>query len=131
MPLLDLTDNARSGLVFNNGAMWCKMVYNIPMATITEKTVRKSVTLPPPVAKRVTAMAKSQKVSSNRILVELVETGLRSKDEEKRRFMELAERLSTSKDPQRTATIERRACTDDLRRISAKDPVVQASSCSA
>jgi hypothetical protein len=48
----------------------------------------------------VTAMAKSQKVSSNRILVELVETGLRSKDEEKRRFMELAERLSTSKDPQ-------------------------------
>ena len=44
-------------------------------------------------------MAKSQKVSSNRILVELVETGLRSKDEEKRRFMELAERLSTSRDP--------------------------------
>jgi hypothetical protein len=44
-------------------------------------------------------MAKSQKVSSNRILVELVETGLRSKDEEKRRFMELAELLSTSKDP--------------------------------
>lgn len=99
MPLLDLTDDARSGLVFSNGAMWCKMVYNKPMATITEKTVRKSVTLPPPVARRVTAMAKSQKVSSNRILVELVETGLRSKDEEKRRFMELAERLSTSKDP--------------------------------
>jgi len=99
LPLLDLTGNARSGLVFNNGAMWCNMVYNIPMATITEKAVRKSVTLPPPVAKRVTAMAKSQKVSSNRILVELVETGLRSKDEEKRRFMELAELLSTSKDP--------------------------------
>jgi len=69
------------------------------MATITEKAVRKSITLPSPVAKRITAMAKSRKVSSNRILVELVETGLRSKEDEKRRFMEMAERLSTSKDP--------------------------------
>jgi len=63
---------------------------------ITEKAIRKSVTLPSQVAKRVSALAKSQKVSSNRILVDLVETGLRSKEEEKRRFFELANRLSTS-----------------------------------
>ena len=67
------------------------------MAT-TEKAIRKSVTLPSPIAKRVTALARSRKVSSNRILVELVETGLRSKEEEKRRFFELANRLSTSTD---------------------------------
>jgi hypothetical protein len=67
------------------------------MAT-TEKAIRKSITLPSPIAKRVTALAKSRKVSSNRILVELVETGLRSKEEEKRRFFELANRLSTSTD---------------------------------
>ncbi len=73
------------------------MVYNYFMAT-TEKTVRQSVTLPSPLAKRVKALAKSRKVSSNRILVELVETGLRSKKEEKRRFFELASRLSTSID---------------------------------
>jgi hypothetical protein len=65
---------------------------------ITEKAIRQSVTLPSPVAKRVKALAKSRKVSSNRILVELVETGLRSKEEEKRRFFELAGRLSTSTD---------------------------------
>ena len=65
---------------------------------ITEKAIRKSVTLPSQVAKRVSALAKSQKVSSNRILVDLVETGLRSKEEEKRRFFELAGRLSTSTD---------------------------------
>jgi hypothetical protein len=65
---------------------------------ITEKAIRKSVTLPSPIAKRVTALARSRKVSSNRILVELVETGLRSKEEEKRRFFELANRLSTSTD---------------------------------
>ena len=65
---------------------------------ITEKAIRQSVTLPSPVAKRVKALAKSRKVSSNRILVELVETGLRSKEEEKRRFFELAGRLSASTD---------------------------------
>jgi len=67
------------------------------MVTV-EKTVRQSVSLPSPLAKRVKALAKSQKVSSNRILVDLVETGLRSKEEERRRFFELADRLSTSTD---------------------------------
>ena len=64
----------------------------------TEKAIRQSVSLPSPLAKRVKALAKSQKVSSNRILVELVETGLRAKEEEKRRFFELADQLSTSTD---------------------------------
>lgn len=73
------------------------MVYNYFMGII-EKAVRQSVTLPSPIAKRVKALAKNRKVSSNRILVELVETGLRSKEEEKRRFLKLADRLSTSKD---------------------------------
>jgi hypothetical protein len=64
----------------------------------TEKSVRQSVSLPPPLARRVRALAKSQKVSSNRILVDLVEAGLRSKEEEKRKFLELADRLSKSTD---------------------------------
>jgi metal-responsive CopG/Arc/MetJ family transcriptional regulator len=68
------------------------------MAT-TEKAVRQSVSLPSPLAKRVKALAKSRKVSSNRILVDLVETGLRSKEEERRKFLELADRLSTSTNP--------------------------------
>ncbi len=63
-----------------------------------EKAVRQSVSLPSPLAKRVKALAKSRKVSSNRILVDLVETGLRSKEEEKRKFLELADRLSKSTD---------------------------------
>jgi hypothetical protein len=65
----------------------------------TEKAIRQSVSLPSPLAKRVKALARSRKVSSNRILVELVETGLRSKEEEKRRFFELADLLSKSTDP--------------------------------
>jgi hypothetical protein len=74
------------------------MVYNHFMKT-TEKVIRQSVSLPSPLAKQVKAMAQSRKVSSNRVLVELVETGLRSKGEEKRRFFELADMLSKSTDP--------------------------------
>ena len=73
------------------------MVYAMIMNT-TEKALRQSISLPPPLAKRVRALAKSQKVSSNRILVELVETGLRSKEDERRRFFDLADRLSSSTD---------------------------------
>ncbi|MBM4145483.1 MAG: hypothetical protein FJ240_04295 [Nitrospira sp.] len=67
------------------------------MGTI-EKAVRQSVSLPSPLAKRVKTLAKNRKVSANRILVELVETGLQAKEEERRRFFELADRLSKSKD---------------------------------
>ena len=67
------------------------------MAT-TEKSVRQSVSLPPTLARQVKALAKSRKVSSNRVLVDLVETGLRSKEEEKRKFLELADRLSKTTD---------------------------------
>jgi len=73
------------------------MVYTYTMAT-SAKAIRQSVSLPPPLAKRVKALAKSQKVSSNRILVELVETGLRSKEDERRKFFELADLLSKTTD---------------------------------
>lgn len=79
----------------------------------TEKTIRQSVSLPSPLAKRVKALAKSQKVSSNRILVELVETGLRSKEEEKRRFFELADQLSESNDKE-----EQRKLKEQLARMT-------------
>ena len=79
----------------------------------TEKAVRQSVSLPSPLAKRVKALAKNRKVSSNRILVELVETGLQAKEEEKRRFFELADRLSTSTDAE-----EQQALKEQLARLT-------------
>jgi predicted DNA-binding protein len=65
------------------------------MAT-TGKSMRQSVSLPAPIAKRVKTLAKNQKTSTNRVLVELIETGLESKEAEKRRFFALADRLSVS-----------------------------------
>jgi len=67
------------------------------MAT-TEKPVRQSVSLPSRIAKRVRALAKTKHTSANHVLVELIETGLESKEAEKRRFFELADRLSSSDD---------------------------------
>ncbi len=43
------------------------------------------------------ALAKSEKASENRVLVELIESGLEAREQEKARFFELAERLAQAK----------------------------------
>jgi len=65
----------------------------------TEKSVRQSVSLPTRVAKRVKALAKTEKTSANRVLVDLIEAGLASKEAEKEQFFALANRLTESADP--------------------------------
>jgi predicted DNA-binding protein len=65
----------------------------------TTKSNRQSVTLPPPTAQRVRAMAKHRRTSASRVLVELIEAGLESKEQEKKRFFELADSLDTCADP--------------------------------
>ncbi len=64
-----------------------------------EKPVRQSVTLPPRIVRRVKAIAKSRKLSANRVIVELIESGLSAKEAEKQRFFDLAERLTQADDP--------------------------------
>ena len=66
---------------------------------IIEKPVRKSVSLPPRVARRVRTLARTGRTSANKVLVELIETGLEARDAEKRRFLELADRLAATDDP--------------------------------
>jgi hypothetical protein len=51
------------------------------------------------VAKRVRAIARTRKVSANRVLVDLIETGLEAKELEKERFFALARRFKESSDP--------------------------------
>ena len=74
------------------------MVQTAAMPT-PEKPVRQSVTLPPRVARRVRSLAKTRRTSASRVLVELVESGLEAADGEKRRFLDVAERLAQSRDP--------------------------------
>jgi hypothetical protein len=68
--------------------------------TQAEKSVRQSVSIPARVAKRVRALAKTRKTSANRVLVDLIEAGLESKQAEKDRFFALANKLTESTDPQ-------------------------------
>lgn len=79
----------------------------------TEKSVRQSVSMPVRTAKRVRALAKTGKTSANRVLVDLIETGLESKEAEKRRFFALANRLTGSTDPR-----ERQKLKKELARIT-------------
>ena len=80
---------------------------------IMEKPIRQSISLPSRLAKRVKALAKHQKTSANRVLVELIETGLESKEAEKQRFFKLADQLSTS-----TNRAEQRRIKEELARLT-------------
>jgi len=62
------------------------------------KSVRQSVSIPTGIARRVRALAKSRKTSANRVLVDLIEVGLESKEAEKDRFFSLVNRLTQSQD---------------------------------
>ena len=65
---------------------------------IAEKSVRQSVTLPARVARRVKSLAKTSNMSANRIIVELIESGIEARQQERKRFLELADRLARSGD---------------------------------
>ena len=68
------------------------------MAT-AEKFVRQSVSLPGRVARRVRAIAKARRTSANRVLVDLIETGIESGEAERRRFLDLTRRYKESSEP--------------------------------
>ncbi|HWX38979.1 MAG TPA: hypothetical protein VNY09_07030 [Candidatus Sulfotelmatobacter sp.] len=44
-------------------------------------------------------LAANRKTSTNRVLVELIETGIESKESEKSKFFELTDRLTVTSDP--------------------------------
>jgi len=79
----------------------------------SEKNVRQSVSLPAPLAKRVRRIAETRKASANRVILDLIEAGLESKESEKERFFALTNRLSESGDP-----AERQRIKKELARIT-------------
>ncbi|MEP6962645.1 MAG: hypothetical protein ABI995_11245 [Acidobacteriota bacterium] len=61
--------------------------------------VRQSVSLPADIARQVKTMAKDRKLSSNRMLVELVEGGIEAQKRKQQEFFALAERFRAATDP--------------------------------
>ena len=78
-----------------------------------EKPVRQSIGLPPLVARRVKALAKAKKTSANRIVVDLIETGLDGLDQERKRFFDLADRLVRSSN-----RVEQKRIKEELARMT-------------
>jgi len=72
-----------------------------------ERVVRQSVSIPERIARRVRGLAKAQRSSANRVLVDLIEAGLASKETEKARFFELANQLTESQDPNEREKLKR------------------------
>ena len=82
----------------------------------TQRSVRQSVSMPTSIARRVRALAKSRKTSANRVLVDLIEVGLQSKEGEKNRFFALVNRLTQSRD-----SAERQRLKEELARMTFGD----------
>ena len=73
----------------------------------SDRVVRQSVSIPERIARRVRGLAKAQRTSANRVLVDLIEAGLESKKTEKVRFFVLANRLTESRDPHEREKLKR------------------------
>jgi hypothetical protein len=78
-----------------------------------DKPVRQSVSLPAGVARRVKSLAKTSNASANRIIVELIESGLEARELERKRFFDLADRLAHTSDVK-----EQRRLKQELARIT-------------
>ena len=63
-----------------------------------KKTVRQSVSLPAGVAAKVRNLARTRKLSSNRVMVELIENGLEAEQRKQQEFFKLAEQFRNAAD---------------------------------
>jgi hypothetical protein len=64
------------------------------------KHVRRSVTLPPKIARQVETLARQRDLSDNRVLVELIEQGIEAQQQKEKAFFQLAERFRAASDPE-------------------------------
>ncbi len=81
-----------------------------------ERPIRQSVSLPPRIAKHVHSVARNRKISASRVVVDLIEAGIRAKEAEKQRFFSLANQLAESDDP-----AERQRIKEELARMTFGD----------
>lgn len=66
---------------------------------VAKKAVRQSLTLPAEIAAKVRKMARTRRLSANRVLQELIENGIDAETRKEQQFFELAERFRTATEP--------------------------------
>ena len=79
--------------------MRTNLIHNGVMRT-GNKTVRQSVSLPSNVAAQVRNLARTRRLSANRMLVELIENGVEAERRKQEEFFDLAERFRAATDPE-------------------------------
>src|SRR5712664_822279 len=75
------------------------LVHNGVMRT-ANRAVRQSVSLPATIAAQVRTMARTRRLSANRMLVELIENGIEAEKQKQQAFFDLAERFRNATDPE-------------------------------
>lgn len=70
----------------------------MPTVKSTKKLVRRSISLRPEINSKVQVLAKRERRSASQILEKLIEAGLETQENEKRRFFELVERMIAATD---------------------------------
>ena len=78
----------------------------------SNKVIRQKVGLPAETARQIRGMAKQRRLSANRIIVELVESGIEAQKRKQEQFFDLAERYRAATDPKDIARLG-----DDLGRM--------------
>jgi hypothetical protein len=63
------------------------------------KQIRRSVSLPPKIAKEVQTLARERATSDNRVLVDLIQQGIEVQREKEKAFFKLAGQFREAKDP--------------------------------
>ena len=74
------------------------MVHNGDMKA-ANRAIRQSVSLPAGVASQVRSLAKTRRLSANRMIVELIENGIAAEKRKQQEFFELADRFRHTTDP--------------------------------
>jgi predicted transcriptional regulator len=75
---------------------------------LTESTTRRSITLPAQLAARIETIAEQRHVTSNRVIVDLIEDGIVAYDNRRAAFLELTDQFQRSTDPAETEILRQK-----------------------
>ena len=99
MRMLEAARGASCTIMVYTGATMA-MAKRAQVKSARAKHVRRSVTLPPKIARQVETLARQRALSDNRVLVELIEQGIEAQRQKEKAFFQLAERFRAASDPE-------------------------------
>jgi predicted DNA-binding protein len=79
------------------GASWCKNEF-VATKPAGKKIVRRSISLPRELDSKIHKLARRENRSTNQVIENLIESGIETKEAERRRFFALVERLHLTTD---------------------------------